>query len=121
MCSLVSGVSHLWQFTCSGRNNFLISNVPLDPSHPILILNIYLISFILCLFNLMYFYAVTLYFLYPSSQNSFNVGNSLSICVRVCACLTMSLFILVLTIFIIISSYYYIIQQLIRTQLHSST
>ena len=79
ICCLVSGLSHLWQFTFCGYISFLVTSVSRDPSQPILILNMYRISFTLCLFNLIYSYAFTLYDLPPSSQNSFNVGNSLSI------------------------------------------
>ena len=88
ICYLVSGLPHLWQFIFSGYMSFLIANVSRDPSHPILILNMYLISFTLCLFNLMYSCAFTLYNLPPSSQNNFSVGNSLSIYVLVRAPLT---------------------------------
>ena len=74
-------------------------SVSLDPSQPILILNIQRISFTLCLFSFIYSYAFTLYFLSPSSQNSFSVGNSLSIYVRTRAPLTISQLMFVLTIF----------------------
>ena len=79
ICYLVSGLSHLWQFIFYGYMSFLVTSVSRDPSQPILNLNIYRISFTLCLFNLMYSCAFTLYSLPPSSQNSFNVENSLSI------------------------------------------
>ena len=98
ICYLVSGVPHLWQLILSGCMSFLITNVSLDPSQPILILNMYLISFTLCLFNLMYSYALTLYSLSPNSQNNFSVGNSLSIYVLVRAPLTISQLMFVFTI-----------------------
>ena len=99
MCCLVSWIPHLWQLICSGVISFLVTNVSLDPSQPILILNMYRISFTLCLFIFIYSYALTLYFLSPSSQNSFSVGNSLSIYVLIRAPLTISWLIFVLTIF----------------------
>ena len=108
MCYLVSGVPHLWQLIESCCISFLITNVSLAPSHPILILNMYLISFTLCLFILIYSCAFTLYFLSPSCQNSFNVGNSFSIYVRVRAPFTISWLIFVLTI--LCHSLYWLLQ-----------
>ena len=98
ICYLVSATPHLWQFICCASISFLVCNVSLDPSHPILILNIYLISFILCLFVLIYSYALASYLSPPNSQNSIKVGNSFYIYVLSRAFLMISLFIAYLTI-----------------------
>ena len=98
MCCFASISPHLWQLIYCASINFLICNVSLDPSHPILILNIYLISLILCLFVLIYSCALTSYFSSPNSQNSFKVGNSFCIQVLLRAFLMISLLIYYLMI-----------------------
>ena len=86
MFSLVSTVPHQWHSVCSWVINLRRCSVSLFPSHPILILKMYLISLIIWLFSLKYFYAFILYSLPPSSQNSFKVGNSLLMIVLCLAC-----------------------------------
>ena len=98
ICYLVSATPHLWQFIWCASISFLVCSVSLDPSHPILILNMYLISVILCLFVLIYSYALASYLSPPNSQNSINVGNSFYIYVLSRAFLMISLFIACLTI-----------------------
>ena len=92
MCARVSSTPHLWQFSCCSSISFLMCRVSLEPSHPILILNMYLISLTLCLFNLMYIYVLGWYFWPPNSQKSFSVGNSFYIYVLLRAFLIISLF-----------------------------
>ena len=53
-----------------------MKSVSLLPSQPVLNLKMYLISFILYLFNFMYIYVLAVQLL-PSSQNNLRVGNSL--------------------------------------------
>ena len=92
MWDRVSSTPHLWQFICCRSISFLMCSVSLEPSHPILILNMYLISLTLCLFVLMYTYVLGSYSWPPNSQKSFNVGNSFCICVLFRAFLIISLF-----------------------------
>ena len=97
MCYLVSSTPHLWQLICCKSISFLMCSVSLEPSHPILILNMYRISSILCLFVLMYTYVLGSYHYPPSSQKSFNVGNSFCVYVLLRAFLIISLFKAILT------------------------
>ena len=99
MCYLVSGIPHLWQFSSSAEISLRMNRVSLEPSQPILSLNIYLISFILCLLSLIYSYALTLYLSWPRVQKSFSVGNSFCIYVLFRAFLTISLLMFILTSF----------------------
>ena len=78
MCYLVSSTPHAWQLSCPSSKRCRRDSVSLEPSHPVLILKMYLISCTLCLLVLMYVYVVCLYPI-ANSQNSFIVGNSLSV------------------------------------------
>ena len=94
---LVSVIPHQWHSVCSCEINLRVCSISLLPSHPIRILKIYLISFIMWLFSLKYFWAFTWYSSPPSFQNSFSVGNSLLIIVLCLALLSIFLLICFLT------------------------
>ena len=98
MCYLVSATPHLWQLICWTSISFLVCSVSLDPSHPILILNIYFTSIILCLLVFMYSYALASYLSPPNSQNNNKVGNTFCVYVLSLAFLMISSFIACLTI-----------------------
>ena len=99
ICYLDSKVPHQWQFICSYVISFRSLRVSLLPSHPMRILNMYLISLIICLFSLKYFWAFIQYSFLPNSQNSLRVGNSFSTIVLYLACYRMFLFICFFTIY----------------------
>ena len=99
MCCLLSIIPHQWQYISSWRIKFLVYNVSLLPSHPILILKIYLISLTQCLFSLMYSCVLTWYLFCPSSQKSLSIGNSFCIYVLCLALRRISLLMMLLTIY----------------------
>ena len=74
---LDSIIPQMWHRILSCVISLRMYSVSLLPSHPMRILKMYLISFIMWLFNLKYICAFILYSLPPNSQKSFKVGNSL--------------------------------------------